>query len=131
MVLEGKGGSLSVGYVHVRPIQKLNWSEHTLFVNEVCVVLIQAEVFLFDRDDEILEIPFANPHLNLMDLPVLRSALKRVIHPLERWFTLQEGWFTLKGEFSPFLKGESSFRKGGWKRWFTLRRVNEGSSNTV
>jgi hypothetical protein len=55
-----------------------------LFVNEVCVVLIQAEVFLFDRDDEILEIPFANPHLNLMDLPVLRSALKRVIHPLER-----------------------------------------------
>ncbi len=43
--------------------------------------------------------------------------LQRVIHPS---FTLFENPFTLQ-------KG----RIEGWKGWFTLRRFNEGSSNTV
>ncbi len=83
-----------------------------------------------------------HPSFTLFQLRLLGdSPFRRVIYPFWGWFTLLEGWFTLKGEcVHPFwrvnLLSRSSFtlQKGwmeGWIWWITLRRVNEGSHNTL
>ena len=99
---------------------------------------------------------FIHPSFTLILFTLFSFTLEKgdspFIHPFSTqtsWrFTLQEGWFTLKGEYvHPFwrvnLLSRSSFtlregwftlQKGwmeGWIGWITLRRVNEGSHNTL
>ncbi len=45
----------------------------------------------------------------------------------KRWYTLLEGWIFYPVTHSPSEKSYSE----GWIGWITLRRMNEGSSNTV
>ena len=90
-----------------------------------------------------------HPSITLFQITLIEySPFKRVIHPFWGWFTLIEGWFTLKGEcVHPFWRvnllsrdsftlreGWFTLQKGwmeGWIGWITLRRVNEGSHNTL
>ena len=69
------------------------------------------------------------------------SPFKRVIHPFGGWFTLTEGWFTLKGEcVHPFwrvnllLRDPFTLLEGWmeeWIGWITLQRVNGCSQDTL